>query len=71
MTTTSNLQPSYLSRGLALALIAGAAVLSGCGPTPAPVSQTTTTTEETTTRPMPPLLPPATSSTTTTRFQQQ
>jgi len=68
----TNLQPSYLSQGLALALIAGAAALSGCGPTPAPVTQTTTTTEETTTRPVPPppSLPPATSSTTTTQFQQ-
>jgi hypothetical protein len=54
MTTASTLPPSYLSQGPALALRAGAAMLSGCGPTPAPASQTANTTEETTTRPLPP-----------------
>jgi hypothetical protein len=63
---------SHLNRALALALLAGSALLAGCGPDPAPMSRTTTTTEETTTRP--PLLPPVASSTTTTQtrqFQQQ
>jgi len=56
--------------GMATALIAGATLLSGCGPDPAPVTRTVTT-EETTTRPAlaPPLLPPTASSTTTTRTQ--
>jgi hypothetical protein len=61
---------SHLSRGFALALVLGTAVLAGCGPTP--VTRTTTTTEETTTRPL--LPPPAVSSSTTTetrQFQQQ
>jgi uncharacterized lipoprotein YajG len=56
---------SHLSHGLALALIAGTALLAGCGPTP--VTRTTTTTEETTTKPV---LQPAASSTTTTETQQ-
>jgi hypothetical protein len=63
---------SHLSHVLGLALIAGAALLSGCGPTP--VTQTTTTTEETTTKPLvapPVVLPPGATSSTTTQTTRQ
>lgn len=58
---------SHLNCALGLALIAGMAVLAGCGPTPTPVTSTTTTTERVTTRP---LLPPPAASTTTTETQE-
>jgi len=63
---------SHWTLGLPLALLTGTALLSGCGPDPAPVSHTTTTTEETTTRPFvaPPVIQPMASSTTTTRTQR-
>jgi hypothetical protein len=48
---------------LGMALIAGTALLSGCGPDPAPITQTTTTTERTTTTPA--MVPPASTTTTT------
>lgn len=51
-----------LRTAIGMALIAGAAVLAGCGPTP--VSTTTTTTEERVVTPPPPM------STTTTTTEQ-
>lgn len=71
--TPTHSSRSHLSRGLALALLGGAALLSGCGPAPTPVTRTTTTTEETTTTPpiLQPMVPqPVLPSTTTTQTQQ-
>jgi hypothetical protein len=51
---------SYLRISPGMALIAGLAILAGCGPEP--VRTTTTTTEQTTTRPM--FVPPPASTTT-------
>jgi hypothetical protein len=60
MTTTR----SPLSLALGLVLLGGTTMLTGCGSSPTPVSQTTTT-ERTTTMVQPP--PLATSTTTTTQ----
>jgi len=71
--TVLHLSREHLSRGLALALLAGTALLAGCGPQPTPVTRTTTTTEETTTTPpiLQPVVPlPVVPSTTTTQTQQ-
>jgi hypothetical protein len=56
---------SHSRRVLALALIAGTALLTACAPSP--VSTTTTTTEQTTVHPLAP--PPVVSTTTTRQIQ--
>jgi hypothetical protein len=60
-------KPSRFGLTVGMALIAGTAVLAGCGG-PEPVTRTTTTTEQTTTTAPP---PPVTSTTTTTTQQTQ
>lgn len=57
-----------LGLAFGLSLVAGTAVLAGCGPTP--VTRTTTTTEQITTTPAPPVIPVPMQSTTTTETTQ-
>jgi ABC-type glycerol-3-phosphate transport system substrate-binding protein len=59
-------KPLWCGLTVGMALIAGTAVLAGCGG-PEPVTRTTTTEQTTTTTPP----PPATSTTTTTTQQTQ
>jgi len=54
------LNPQHLSHGLAVAILAGATLLSACAPAPVPMTHTTTTTEETTIRPPVLVAPPMT-----------